>query len=86
VSDYNPTAHLTGHHLKKQSQFAPALMGANSFLTKGYEHKPRRGTVRNKAKQSHFEHPVSKEAAGMRGCRESSRGVGRRKTLKMQKA
>jgi hypothetical protein len=37
-------------------------------------------------KQSQFETPVPKEAAGMRGCRGPLRSGGRRKTLATQKA
>jgi len=38
----------------KQSQFAPAQMGANSFVGEHYENKPRPGLRENKAKQTQF--------------------------------
>jgi hypothetical protein len=39
-------------NLKKQSQFAPALMGAKSFVGDSYENKTRPELRENKAKQS----------------------------------
>ena len=44
-----------GDDLKKQSQFAPARIGANSFVGEDYENKPRRRLQKNKAKQSRME-------------------------------
>jgi hypothetical protein len=38
--------------LKKQSQFAPAKIGANSFAGEDYEKKSRPGLGKNKVKQS----------------------------------
>jgi hypothetical protein len=35
--------------LKKQSQFAPARMGAKSYMKGDYEDKPARGAEENKA-------------------------------------
>ena len=50
--------------LKKQSQFAPELMGATSFMKGGYGNNPAGGTEENKAKQSQFPAPAITEAAG----------------------
>jgi len=36
-------------HLKKQSQFAPARMGAKSYVKGEYGKKPARGAEENKA-------------------------------------
>jgi len=44
--------------LKKQSQFAPAQIGANSFTGEDYENKPSPGLRENKPKQSQFHAPV----------------------------
>ncbi len=41
--------------LKKQSQFAPALMGATPCIRKDYDDKPPAGASRNKANQRQFE-------------------------------
>jgi hypothetical protein len=73
-------------YLKEQSQFAPARIRAKSFVKGDYDNKQGCGVEKNKPKQSQFETPVAKEAAGMRGCREPLRGLGRRKTLTTQKA
>ena len=43
-----------GGDAKKQSQFAPALMGAKSYARKDYDDKPRSGAAENKTKQSQF--------------------------------
>jgi hypothetical protein len=40
--------------LKKQSQFAPARIGAKSFVKGNYENISRRGLRENKAEQSQF--------------------------------
>ncbi|MHC4556587.1 MAG: hypothetical protein ACYTFW_02815 [Planctomycetota bacterium] len=42
-------------NLKKQSQFAPALMGVTSFAEGNYENISRPGRRENKAKQSQFQ-------------------------------
>jgi hypothetical protein len=47
--------HLTEHHLKRQSQFAPGQIGAKSFVKGNYENRPRRALRKNKPKQSQFE-------------------------------
>ncbi|MGD8499311.1 MAG: hypothetical protein PVJ86_01610, partial [Phycisphaerales bacterium] len=72
--------------LKKQTRSAPELMGSKPCVLRAYENKSRRRPRANRAKQSQFESPVRNEAAGTRGCREPSRGLGRRKTLKTQRA
>ncbi|MHC4426123.1 MAG: hypothetical protein ACYSYV_08510 [Planctomycetota bacterium] len=41
--------------LKKQSQFAPAIMGVKSFVKGDYGNKPRRRPRESKAKQSRFQ-------------------------------
>jgi len=41
-------------HLKKQSQFAPELMGTTSFMQGAYGNNPAGGDEENKAKQSQF--------------------------------
>ncbi|MHC4557177.1 MAG: hypothetical protein ACYS80_07710, partial [Planctomycetota bacterium] len=55
-------------NLKKQSQFAPALMGVNSFVGKDYENKPACGVHKNKAKQTCPEQrrmePICRPSAG----------------------
>jgi hypothetical protein len=54
------------YYLKKQSQFAPARMGANSFGKEGYENKPGCGLDKNKANSK----PISRWRIG---CRVDSR-------------
>ena len=46
-------------HLKKQSQFAPELMGTTSFMQGAYGNNPAGGAEENKAKQSQFQTPES---------------------------
>jgi len=50
--------------LKKQSQFTPAQIGANSFVGKDYENKPSPGLRENKAKQSQFHTPSPTKGVG----------------------
>jgi len=50
--------------LKKQSQFAPALMSVNSFAGKVYEDISRPGLRENKPKQTQFHAPALTERAG----------------------
>jgi hypothetical protein len=57
---------LTEHDLKKQSQFAPARIGAKSVVKGGYGNKPRCGVEKNKAKQSQFPTPAPAKRAGKR--------------------
>jgi hypothetical protein len=45
--------------LKKQSQFAPALMGVISYVKGDYDSKPAHGAEENKPKQSQFHTPGS---------------------------
>jgi len=40
--------------LKKQSQFAPAQVGAKSFMKEDYDNNAAGGAQKNKAKQSQF--------------------------------
>jgi len=40
--------------LKKQTQFATALIGATSFVKGDYDNKPACGDEKNKAKQSQY--------------------------------
>ena len=51
-AEENPPARRHKGGLKKQSQFAPALMGTTSYARKDYDDKPRSGAAENKAKQS----------------------------------
>ncbi|MHC4560324.1 MAG: hypothetical protein ACYS80_23820 [Planctomycetota bacterium] len=48
-------------NLKKQSQFAPALMGVNALIGGNYENKCRPGLRKNKAKQSQFQSPTGEK-------------------------
>jgi len=41
--------------LKKQTQFAPALMGVTPFMKRDYDNKSAGSAEENKAKQSQFE-------------------------------
>jgi hypothetical protein len=45
---------MSKRNLKKQSQFAPALIGATSFVKGDYDNKPACGAEENKANQSQF--------------------------------
>jgi hypothetical protein len=45
--------------LKKQSQFAPALIGVTSFMKGDYGNTPVGGVEENKAKQTQFHTPGS---------------------------
>jgi hypothetical protein len=47
--------YLTERDLKKQSQFAPARIGAKSFVEGDYGNKAARGAEKNKPKQSQFQ-------------------------------
>jgi len=49
--------------LKKQSQFVPGLMGANSYLKGDYDKKPAAGDEENKANQSQFKAIASPKRA-----------------------
>jgi hypothetical protein len=53
-----PKGYLTGHDLKKQSQFAPARISAKSFVEGDYENRSRRGLRENKANSK----PISRQA------------------------
>ena len=48
----SPSAQRRKGDLKKQSQFAPALMGTTSYVRKDYDDKAPAGARENKAKQS----------------------------------
>jgi hypothetical protein len=52
--------------LKKQSQFAPARIGAKSFRKEGYENKSRPGHRENKPNQSQFRSPALAKGVGKR--------------------
>jgi len=52
--------------LKKQTQFAPELMGATSFVKGYYDNKPANGAEENKPNQSKFPASVLTEGAGKR--------------------
>jgi len=52
--------------LKKQTQYAPAEIGATSFLKRDYENNPAGDVEENKAKQSQFPAPEPAERAGKR--------------------
>ena len=52
--------------LKKQSQFPVAHISANSLKKGDYDNIPLRGARQNKAKQSQFDAPFSREEAGER--------------------
>jgi len=51
AANRRPPAEKKGD-LKKQSQFAPELMGITSFVKRDYENKPAHGTEVNKANLS----------------------------------
>ena len=53
-------------NLKKQSQFASALMGVTSFVKEDYGNKSAGGVEENKANQSQFPASVLTEGAGKR--------------------
>ncbi len=58
---------LSGDHkvnYAKQSQFAPAQMGVNSFVGERYENISRPGLRENKAKQSQFHAPAPTKGVG----------------------
>ncbi len=48
----SPPAKRHSSELKKQSQFAPALMGPKAYARKGYDDKSQQEVAENKAKQS----------------------------------
>ncbi|MGB2864109.1 MAG: hypothetical protein WBC05_12340, partial [Sedimentisphaerales bacterium] len=52
--------------LKKQSQYAPAEVGATSYLKGDYENISAGGAEENKANQSQFPAPEPTEGAGKR--------------------
>ena len=62
----SPPAARQKSDLKKQSQFAPALMGTNSCVRKDYDDEPPAGAPENKAKQSQSQEPT---APGQRGAK-----------------
>ena len=51
-AEESPPARRHKGDLKKQTQFAPARMGATSYARKDYDDKPRPGVAENKANQS----------------------------------
>ncbi len=53
--------------LKKQTQFAPTIMGARAFMKKDYENNSRTEVGGNKANQSQF-HKLAGRAGGESGC------------------
>jgi hypothetical protein len=65
--------------LKKQSQFAPELMGAKPCVLRTYENTPRRGRRENRAKQSQFPTPALSKGAARRARQEVLAGPARRK-------
>ena len=52
--------------LKKQTQFAPELMGVTPFAKGDYDNMPANGEEENKAKQSQFPAPEPAKGAGKR--------------------
>jgi hypothetical protein len=67
--EFRGDSSLSGDHkvnYAKQSQFAPAQMGVNSYVGERYGNKSRRGFRENKAKQSQSM-PISKATAGFVG-------------------
>jgi len=62
----SPPAQRRRSDLKKQSQFAPALMGTNSCVRKDYDDAPPAVVSENKAKQSQSQEPT---ASGQRGAK-----------------
>ena len=60
--------------LKKQSQFAPALMGATSCVRRDYGDELPAGAGANKAKQSQSQESASDKGARKRVCRKVSWG------------
>ena len=73
--EFKMEASLSGDHkvnYAKQSQFAPAQMGVNSFVAERYENNTRRGLLENKAKQSQF--PNQKTENRRQMAEYSSRG------------
>jgi len=52
--------------LKKQSQYAPELMGTTTFVKGDYENKTAHGVEENKAKQSQFPAPEPTKGSGKR--------------------
>ncbi len=59
-------AHDREGDLKKQSQFAPALMGTKSCSGKDYDDKPPAGLRGNEANQTQFERPMMPAHKGVK--------------------
>ena len=66
-AEESPAARSCGDNLKKQSQFAPALMGTKSCAGKDYGDETRAGQRENKANQSDFA-GRQEPAEGGQGC------------------
>jgi hypothetical protein len=62
----SPPAKRHSSALKKQSQFAPALMGTKDYARKGYDDKSQPEVAENKAKQSQSHAPAMPKGAGKR--------------------
>jgi hypothetical protein len=73
-AEESPPARRHKGDLKKQSQFAPALMGTTSYVRKDYDDIPRLGAAENKANQSQFHKPASGEGARKSACRKVAHG------------
>jgi hypothetical protein len=64
-----------GNNFAKQSQYAPAQTGANSFVGERYENKPRPGLGENKSKQGQFHLPPKACPEPRRREQEGKKGV-----------
>ena len=65
----SPPAQRHGSDLKKQTQFAPALMGTSAFMLRDYDDESASGRAENKANQSQFQERASGTEADKRLCR-----------------
>jgi len=71
----SPPAERHSNELKKQSEYAPALMGVKSVLKQDYDNKHHTRSRRSKPKQSRSRGAASVRMAGSIRC--SSKGQGR---------
>ena len=69
-----PPARRHKGDLKKQSQFAPAIMGTKSYARKGYDDKPRSGVSENKAKQTQCQSATTPRRGGSIRCSSKVQG------------
>ena len=65
----NPKAYL-----KKQTQFASAMIDAKAYARKGYGDKPRSGVTENKAKQTQCQSATTPRRAGSIHCSSTVQG------------